>query len=96
VKYRVFDEVVMERATYTAREAREIIGMGETAFYQACDQGQIPGARKIGGKWVISRAMLDEWLAPRQQTVDPSAARKALLVQTIAQATAELESLEGI
>jgi hypothetical protein len=29
--------------------------------------GQIPGAKCVGGRWVIERADLDRWLASRKQ-----------------------------
>ena len=51
-----------ERQPYTVAEAARRIGVNINLFYVACRNGQIPGAFRIGGKWLIARPAFDEFL----------------------------------
>lgn len=47
------------RATYTVREASEILGVNRTTLYRLILAGTVP-AFKIGGKVLISRTTIKE------------------------------------
>lgn len=49
--------MTVERATYTVREAGEVLGIGRDAAYRAARDGVIPSL-KIGRRVVIPRAAL--------------------------------------
>jgi hypothetical protein len=44
-------------------EAGTILGLGRNATYAAAASGQIPGAVKIGGRWIVLRSVLDRFLS---------------------------------
>jgi predicted DNA-binding transcriptional regulator AlpA len=46
----------------TMPEAEKKVGIGRTIAYRALQQGRVP-CRKIFGRWLISRAAIDAWLA---------------------------------
>jgi len=41
----------------------KILGLGRNATYAAAEKGQIPGAMKIGGRWLVSKQALERALA---------------------------------
>ena len=38
------------------------LGIGRNAAYEAAKKGQIPGAFKIGGRWLVSKVALERFL----------------------------------
>ena len=52
-----------ERATYNLwPDVGRRLGIGRNAVYDAANKGQIPGAFKIGGRWLVSKAALQRLL----------------------------------
>lgn len=43
-------------------QAAEITGYSKNSLYQMNYRGQVPGARKIGGKLMFETAVLREWV----------------------------------
>lgn len=53
----------METITFaSAEEAARYIGVSKPIMLAALSRGEIP-ARRIGRRWIISRAAVDRWLA---------------------------------
>lgn len=50
-----------EPATYTVDEVAVLLGVSRGMAYQFVNDGVIP-AKRIGRRWVISRAMFHVWL----------------------------------
>jgi excisionase family DNA binding protein len=51
----------IEPAVYTVEEAAELLGVARSTAYELVRDGTIP-ARRLGGRWVISRARFHAWL----------------------------------
>lgn len=49
------------RMTLTVTEAAELLGIGRSAAYEACQRGQIPTVR-IGRRILIPRSALERFL----------------------------------
>lgn len=52
---------VLEPLTVSVEEAAAMLGVSPTSIYERLRAGEFPGFR-VGGRWVISRAQLQEWL----------------------------------
>lgn len=50
-----------ERLTLDVPEVAKKLGTSERLVYEALRRREIP-ARKLGGKWIISRERFDQWL----------------------------------
>lgn len=46
----------------TPEEARLLIRLGRTAFYEALRRGELPFARRVGRQWRIGRDALLQWV----------------------------------
>jgi excisionase family DNA binding protein len=44
--------------TVTIEEAAKILGIGRSLAYDLAQSGELPGARKLGGRYIVSRAAL--------------------------------------
>jgi excisionase family DNA binding protein len=44
--------------TVTVEEAAKILGIGRSLAYDLAQSGELPGARKLGGRYIVSRAAL--------------------------------------
>jgi excisionase family DNA binding protein len=82
----------MDRATYTVKEAAEIVGIGTRTYYDKCHTGEVP-YKRIGKRVVVPIHELDEFLRKKPQEPDPVEARRAELLRKRAQIDAELEDL---
>ncbi len=51
----------VEPAVYTVEEAAALLGVARTTAYELVRDCTIP-ARRLGGRWVISRARFHAWL----------------------------------
>lgn len=51
-----------ERQTLTIEEAAEMIGISVRNAYRQAAAGTLPGARRIGGRVLVSRPALLRWL----------------------------------
>jgi excisionase family DNA binding protein len=48
--------------TYSIQEAGELLGIGRSLAYELAQEGTLPGVRRLGRRYVVSRAALDAWL----------------------------------
>jgi len=53
----------VQRQTYTLEEARKIVGVSRSLAYELARANKFPGARRLGGRFVVSRVALDAWLS---------------------------------
>ena len=53
---------MMEKIFLTAEEAASLLRLSKWAVYRMLEKQQIPGARKVAGKWRISRRKLVRWI----------------------------------
>jgi len=44
--------------TVTVEKAAKILGIGRSLAYDLAQSGELPGARKLGGRYIVSRAAL--------------------------------------
>jgi excisionase family DNA binding protein len=44
--------------TVTVEEAAKILGIGRSLAYDLAQSGELPGARRLGGRYIVSRAAL--------------------------------------
>jgi excisionase family DNA binding protein len=49
---------VTECKTVTIEEAAKILGIGRSLAYGLAQLGELPGCRKLGGRYIVSRAGL--------------------------------------
>jgi excisionase family DNA binding protein len=50
------------RLTYSIEEARQLLGIGRSLAYDMAENGTFPGVRRLGRRYVVSKAALDAWL----------------------------------
>jgi excisionase family DNA binding protein len=55
-----------ESATMKVEEAAAILGIGRQTAYDLANIGQLPGAIRLGKRWVVSKQALDDVLAGRR------------------------------
>jgi len=51
-----------EPATWTVYEAAHILGIGRNLAYGLARRGELPGALYLGGRIVVSRKILEQYL----------------------------------
>jgi excisionase family DNA binding protein len=56
------------RLTYTVAEGARLIGISRNSLYEALRLGHVPGAIRIGRRLLVSKAVLDSWLANPEAT----------------------------
>jgi excisionase family DNA binding protein len=59
-------EPQFDRKTYTVEEAADLVGIGRSLAYELAQEGTLPGVRRLGRRYVVSRAVLDAWLESPQ------------------------------
>ena len=57
----------LDRMTYSIQEAADLLGIGRSLAYQLSQEGTLPGVRRLGRRYVVSRAGLDAWLESPQR-----------------------------
>jgi excisionase family DNA binding protein len=48
--------------TYTIGEAAQLLGIGRSMAYELARAGELPGAKRLGHRFVVSKVALDGWL----------------------------------
>ena len=51
-----------ELATLTIEEAAKVLGIARQTAYDLAARGGLPGARRLGKRWIMCRKMLNAWL----------------------------------
>lgn len=52
----------IERKTVSVPQAAVILGIGRSYAYAMAHTGELPGVRKIGSRYIVSRRELEEYL----------------------------------
>ena len=52
-----------ELATMKIEEAAQVLGIGRQTAYDLANEGKLPGAIRLGKRWVVSRKALEEVLS---------------------------------
>ena len=55
----------LEPANMLVEEAAKHLGIGRQTAYDLSARGELPGALRLGGRWVVSRKALKAWLEGR-------------------------------
>jgi excisionase family DNA binding protein len=50
------------RLTYSVEEAAGLLGIGRSLAYELAQEGTLPGVRRLGRRYVVSKQALDAWL----------------------------------
>ena len=51
-----------EKQTYTVEEAARILGIGRQTAYELARRGELPGVRRLGKRFIISKSELEAYL----------------------------------
>ena len=54
--------LVTQPATMTIEEAARLLGIGRQTAYDLAARGELPGAHRLGKRWIVSRKTLEAWL----------------------------------
>ena len=54
----------IENQTYTVGETAQILGISRQTSYALARSGELPGVRKLGGRFIIVKSELDTYLNP--------------------------------
>ena len=54
----------VEKQTYRIEEAAQILGISRQTAYVLARNGELPGGRKLGGRFIVSKIELDAYLNP--------------------------------
>jgi excisionase family DNA binding protein len=54
-----------ELATLTIEEAAKVLGIARQTAYDLAARGGLPGARRLGKRWIVSLKTLNAWLEGR-------------------------------
>lgn len=52
-----------EARTYTVEEAAAVLGIGRTLARRLTREGNMPGAFRLGNRWLVSRGVIDQLAA---------------------------------
>lgn len=61
-KGRQMQGLTVERLTMTLEECAVAIGVGRSMIFREARAGRLPYVRKVGSRYIVSRAALTEWL----------------------------------
>ena len=56
-----------EKQTYTVEEAARILGIGRQTAYELARRGELPGIKRLGGRFIVSRIQLEEYLGKTRE-----------------------------
>ena len=59
------DWTQLEPANMPVEEAAKYLGIGGKTAYDLADRGELPGALRLRGRWVVNRKDLEAWLEGR-------------------------------
>jgi len=54
----------VENQTYTVAEAAQILGISRQTGYVLARSGELPGVRKLGGRFIVVKNELEAYLYP--------------------------------
>lgn len=53
---------VKEVETVKVSEAARVLGISRATAYNLAHKGELPGVRRLGSRWVVSKRLLEEFL----------------------------------
>ena len=53
----------IEPATLKVEEAARLLGIGRQTAYDLAAKGELPGAKRLGGRIIVSKKILDAFLS---------------------------------
>ena len=53
---------VKEVETVKVSEAARVLGISRATAYNLAHTGELPGVRRLGSRWVVSKRLLEEFL----------------------------------
>jgi excisionase family DNA binding protein len=56
-----------ERLTLSISECADALGCSERYLYELAKTGRLPGALRLGSRWLVRRDTLERWLDSRAQ-----------------------------
>ena len=62
-----------ESATITVEAAAHYLGIGRQTAYELARRGELPGARRLGCRIVVSRKVVEAFLEDKPETLETSA-----------------------
>ena len=54
---------IIERATLTVEQAAYRLGIGRSLAYELARNGELPGVRRLGSRFVVSTEVLEKYLS---------------------------------
>ena len=51
-----------EKQTFTVEEAAKILGLGRQTAYDLARKGELPGVRRLGRRFIVSKTELEAYL----------------------------------
>ncbi|MCL0055291.1 helix-turn-helix domain-containing protein [Dehalococcoidia bacterium] len=52
-----------QKRTLTVTETAQILGIGRQSAYELARRGELPGVRRLGGRFIVSKAELETYLS---------------------------------
>ena len=52
--------------TLTIMEAATLLGISRKTAYKYAKNGELPGVRRLGGRYLVSKHLLEAWLEGKQ------------------------------
>ena len=52
-----------EKQTFTVEEAAKILGLGRQTAYDLARKGELPGVRRLGRRFIVSKSELEAYLS---------------------------------
>tara|TARA_Y100000588_G_C14180764_1_gene893575 strand:- start:992 stop:1198 length:207 start_codon:yes stop_codon:yes gene_type:complete len=56
-----------EKKTYSIEETAQILGIGRQTAYELARKQELPGVRKLGGRFIVSKVELESYLNKQDQ-----------------------------
>jgi excisionase family DNA binding protein len=63
--------MVEERKVMDLNEVGRVLGLSKNSVYQAAARGQIPGCFRLGGRYLVKRAVFEEFMRGGRATPSP-------------------------
>ncbi len=61
--------ITKERLTYTVEETAKLLGIGRSLAYELAVSGELPGCRRLGRRYLVSKKALHQFLEGQESWV---------------------------
>ena len=55
------------KTNFHGGRSRKILGLGRQTAYELARRGELPGIKRLGGRFIVSRIQLEEYLGKNQE-----------------------------